>query len=143
MTVIKNKRTKLKVDNTMQNVEVGGGGGGGGVSDYSLEEVETGTKWIDGKSIYKKTCVHLGVSATLNVWNDIPESTMDSLVNFELVYKRDSTDRWYVGNFGANTSAPLVGFEVSYTNRNNATTFQMTDSILTDVYITYYYTKVA
>lgn len=38
-------------------------GGGGGEPDYSTSEVETGTKWIDGKMIYKKS---YSVTITVN-----------------------------------------------------------------------------
>lgn len=41
----------LKSDGTWADA----GGGGGGEPDYSTSEVDTGTKWVDGKTIYKKT----------------------------------------------------------------------------------------
>ena len=44
----------------IETLEIGGsiysvGGGGAGGINYSLEEQDTGLKWIDGKSIYQKS----------------------------------------------------------------------------------------
>ena len=45
--------TNITID--ANNVISAEGGGGGGEPDYSTSEVDTGTKWVDGKTIYKKT----------------------------------------------------------------------------------------
>ena len=56
--------TKQYVDTAIKNVSGGGSGGG----SYSLEEVATGSKWIDGKMIYKKS-VHIESAATNSTTN--------------------------------------------------------------------------
>lgn len=45
-----------------------------GVIDYSLEEQDTGQKWVDGKAIYQKTL-------DIGMWgsNDIPQQSMGQL----------------------------------------------------------------
>lgn len=41
--------------NVVSEIKTGSGEGGKGGIDYSLEEQDTGLKWIDGKTIYSKT----------------------------------------------------------------------------------------
>ena len=56
--------------------KIGEGGSGG---NYSTSEVDTGIKWIDGKSIYRKVIQTAITDATTNV--DISDLHVDSLVN--------------------------------------------------------------
>ena len=55
-----------------------GEGGAGGI-DYSTSEVDTGIKWIDGKTIYRKVIQTAITDKTTNV--DISDLHVDSLVN--------------------------------------------------------------
>ena len=44
-----------RIATALENGGGGGGGGGGAVINYSLEEQNTGIKWIDGNDIYQKS----------------------------------------------------------------------------------------
>lgn len=44
----------LDLNNRLEKLERAGGGGGSKDPGYSLNEINTGKKWIDGKSIYRK-----------------------------------------------------------------------------------------
>lgn len=50
--------------NVVSEIKTGSGEGGKGGIDYSLEEQDTGLKWIDGKTIYSKT-IDCGVNYTI------------------------------------------------------------------------------
>lgn len=46
---------KTDLNNRLEKLEKSGGGGGGSKDPgYSLNEINTGKKWIDGKSIFRK-----------------------------------------------------------------------------------------
>ena len=51
LNLMQNKLKPREVNDALIN---GGGGGGSGVPDYSYDEVDTGVKWVDGRTIYCK-----------------------------------------------------------------------------------------
>ena len=68
MGVIKNRRTKTVVENTMKNAV----GGGSNYHAYSTTEQKVG-EWIDGSDIYEKTFtnVNFTVSSNVGAWQEI------------------------------------------------------------------------
>ena len=106
--------------------------------DYSTNEINTNTKWVDGKYIYKKT-INFGLLPARAQTKTIPHE----ITNLELVVKVDSfcknlqDNHFYPLPFAAGSS--YITFEISPTviavssNRNNSEN--------SDAYFTIYYTK--
>lgn len=72
-----------------------GGGGGGGAVDYSTNEVDTGVKWIDGRTVFRKV-VDLGampINTTKSVAHGI--SSFDFFVKIDAVMY-DNTNGYYL-----------------------------------------------
>lgn len=68
-----------------------GEGGSGGI-DYSTSEVNTGIKWIDEKTIYRKVIQTTITGETTNI--DISQLQVESLVNsFSYVINTSETER--------------------------------------------------
>lgn len=108
--------------------------------NYSLEEQDTGIKWVDGKSIYQKTIYIASVpSGDHNYPHDI--SNLDSVIKLFGFCK-----------FQSNTNLPLPYYPVSG-NTYGITLGNVTTSLfkiqcggsmsITDVYVTIQYTKLA
>lgn len=66
-------------------------------NDYSLNEIETTDKWVDGKTIYKKT-LELTKLANAGEYADIKHgASVDMLIKIEsLMYNSDKTQFWMV-----------------------------------------------
>lgn len=100
-------------NNKMYAGSVAGGGGGGGIN-YSLDEQDTGLKWIDGRTIYQKTIYisNIGVESGGNAPYSLGLSSSDAdlIISRESVVARSSdghlyiddapTPLWVGGSFG-------------------------------------------
>lgn len=108
------------------------------MGDYSTSEIDTGYKWINGKTIYKKTvdCGALPNTTTKNVAHNI--SNLDTIINIQGVS--------IAGN-GRVIPLPMVGgtaqYDVTmdiYSGNIELTTFA-DRTAYTRTYVTLYYTK--
>lgn len=109
-------------------------------ADYSLSEINTGIKWIDGKVIYKKT-IDFGTLPD-NALKTVPHniSNLGYVLKIEGIAKR-STDGIFmqIGNAPNPDSQSLsVSVHVNDTNIGITTGLDRRD---TTAYITLYYTK--
>lgn len=106
--------------------------------DYSLAEINTGTKWIDGKTIYKKT-IDFGAlpnTSSKSVAHNI--SNLGYVIKIE-GYAWDETSSYRPLPSAAPTAANSI--EV-YNNDTNIVVYTgINRSNLTTCYITLYYTK--
>ena len=104
--------------------------------DYSLNEVNTGTKWIDGKAIYRKTIDFGALPNTSNkfVAHNITDlgylikydgMTFDGTTYRPLIMPNASGNQWLVAEANAANVAIYTGFDASART----------------AYITLYYTK--
>ena len=64
------------------------GGGGGSAISYSIEEQDTGIKWIDGNSIYQKTWIfNTAIDLPAQAWATTPivrdASGINNIINAE------------------------------------------------------------
>lgn len=56
------------------------------IFDYSVNEQNTGQKWVDGKDIYFKTFTNVGVTPNASNWSDVVEIPgIASIVKVELL----------------------------------------------------------
>ena len=122
----------------IETLEIGGsiysvGGGGAGGVNYSLEEQDTGLKWIDGRPIYQKT---YEISTSLsNSWMNIDSITgVEQVVYCSQAVYKDSNGE------GVSTceARSRVGSAIDY--KNSAA---ITLSSNTKAYITVQYIKTA
>lgn len=106
--------------------------------DYSLAEINTGTKWIDGKTIYKKT-IDCGTLPN-NTSKDVPHniSNLDTIINIQGVS---------IAVSGRVMPLPMVGGSAQYDVTMNiyAGNIELTTfadrTAYTTTYVTLYYTK--
>lgn len=108
--------------------------------DYSLTEQNTGTKWIDGRTIYKKT---INCGTLPNAANKVIAHGVDNLNRVIVTYG-------YAFRNEDNTGFPLI-FASEFANANNiSVTWNSTSIVLgtgmnrsniTESYITIYYVK--
>lgn len=107
--------------------------------DYSTSEVDTKVKWIDGKTIYRKT-VNIGA---------LPDSTTKTTAH-SISSVGDIVDIKAIATNGSGTFLPLCSsspYNVSYSvllyaDRTNITVQTGDDKTgYTDCYVTLYYTK--
>lgn len=121
-----------------QNEFVAVYGGDPIIMDYSLSEINTGAKWIDGSAIYKKT-INFGALP-----NNTTSSVAHGISNLGLIIKIEGA-AWN----GASSYTPLpnpspgTAYSVEvYVNGANLSVYSGTDrSSFTTSYITLYYTK--
>lgn len=108
------------------------------ILDYSTNEINTGTKWIDGKTIYKKTvdCGTLPNNTSKDVAHNI--SNLDTIINIQGVS---------IAGSGRVMPLPMVGgtaqYDVTmdiYAGNIELTTFA-DRTAYTKTYVTIYYTK--
>lgn len=141
-------RVKEKAKITMTTTDPGEGsalaadnyigvyGGDPIIMDYSTSEMNTGTKWIDGSAIYKKTisCGPLPNAATKNIPHGI--SNLGNIIKFEgfcyrsnywLPLPEASNGVWAIEVTADNTNLQVITFE----DRSDFGT----------AYVTLYYTK--
>lgn len=83
MGVIKNRRTKTVVENTMKNAV----GGGSNYHAYSTTEQKVG-EWIDGSDLYEKTFVFDSVEIVSGTQFDLT-STNANLIFLDSCFMRD------------------------------------------------------
>ena len=105
--------------------------------DYSTTEVDTGAKWIDGSTIYKKT-INFGALP-----NATSKSVAHGITNLGVVVGMDGTAsngtyRLFLP-YAAPTSTDCIALDVNATNVNVGTGYNR--SGYTECYITLYYTK--
>lgn len=109
--------------------------------DYTRTEKAVG-KWIDGKTIYKYTTYSTDIPAGMStLFAPGGGFKIDTLVKSEAIYSyRDSTHNiQFVGNVGNSLKLVQIYYDVNnkiaVAEFNNLYTY-------TDVYVTYWYTKV-
>ena len=115
-------------------------GGAPIIMDYSTNEVNTGTKWIDGSVIYKKT-INFGAlpnNTSKNVAHDI--NSLGNIIKIDGVASTTSNN--------TTTPLPFVGDSSSYdvcltVDNTNVQITTHADRTAYSAYITLYYTKSA
>ena len=108
--------------------------------DYSTSEVDTGTTWIDGSAIYKKT-VNFGTLPN-NAMKDVAHgiSNLGWIVKMEGISKRSTDGTFFPIPFSSkNGAGNCIEITVGATNIEISTGMDRTN--MTDCYITLYYTK--
>lgn len=107
--------------------------------DYSLTEQNTGTKWIDGRAIYKKTisCGTLPDSSAKSIAHGI--SNLDWIVDFGGTAK--ATNGLAVPLPFCKTSNMAGQMELTLDDTNITITTGSDRAEFTESYITLYYTK--
>lgn len=107
---------------------------------YSTSEVNTGTTWIDGSAIYKKT-INFGTLPN-NAMKDVAHgiSNLGWIVKMEGISKRSTDGTFFPIPFSSkNGVANCIEITVGATNIEISTGMDRTN--MTDCYITLYYTK--
>ena len=115
---------------------------GGGGSDYSLEEQDTGIKWIDGKPIYRKTVVLPAVSANRTSTDDVAvvSDEIDWLIDMTGMVRR-SNNMWYPLTFRAMGNVSVYAVD-AYVKKSGGVVLRTgTSTELTEGYMTCLYTK--
>lgn len=106
------------------------------VDSYSLDEVITSNKWIDGKPIYKKT-INFGALP-----NNTSKSVAHSISGIERVVKIEGngfvTGYFYPLPYPATTSVSCISL---YATDTNIVVGSGSDRSSINAYITIYYTK--
>lgn len=117
----------------------------GGSIDYSTEEQDTGTKWIDGKEIYCKT-ITFNHDPDWPYKTIIPANTINQLIKAEGFHYASSTAKFVLlGTYVSNTQRSWVSQEndkrvvVYFTPKSEGTSTYTSNSWHTTV--TVYYTK--
>lgn len=117
---------------------------GSGVCDYSLEEQNTGRKWIDGKDIYCRTVAVDGFpSATTETTTSYPHNipSINEVVDYELRWY-DTTDTEYHVNSNVYSSSNYIRITgVTPTHLKLRSRGYSYSSRTTKRYLTVYYTK--
>lgn len=117
---------------------------------YSTSEIDTGTTWIDGKKIYKKTFTKTTAISSSNSTSSyqiaLGVENIDTIVNFEAITKRETNTtaledytaalEFHYGDSQYRTLSILVSGNISV----EWSLFGFNGSTLYD-YITIYYTK--
>lgn len=110
------------------------------ILDYSLSEVNTGVKWVDGNLIYKKT-INFGTLP-----NNTTKTVAHGITNLGYVIKIEGTT--YNPNNGHYNPIPLsfkggdTQYNVeTYVTSSNIVMISTTDRSRYSAYITLYYTK--
>lgn len=150
-------RIKTKADTTdvptitMSNTDPGEGtplaannfigvyGGDPIILDYSLVEVNTGSKWIDGSPIYKKT-INIGTLPN-NTTKSVPHniSNLNRIIRFEGYAHRPSDAATFPIPYSARDGA--YNISVIQVGASIAIGTGMDRSDITECYATLYYTK--
>lgn len=106
------------------------------ILDYSTSEVDSGSKWIDGEAIYKKT-VNLG-----NLPNNTTKTVPHNIANFSTLVRLE-------GNFTNGTNSAPIPYSATtasktvqaYVDATNITIGTGEDRSTYSGYVTLYYTK--
>lgn len=103
----------LDLNNRLEKVEKSGGGGGGSKDPgYSLNEINTGKKWIDGKSIFRKVFkiyengkLVEGITASGTYYEGGVPEDFDHIISFNIPSVRPGSEG-YVDNMTGMGSNP-------------------------------------
>lgn len=110
------------------------------MDDYSTEEVDTQRKWIDGKTIYKKT-INFGAlpnSTTKGVAHNI--SNLDSIINCEVMAYSSLYSSWMpLPQPSKSLASDSIEFVINSVNILIATAIAYWKDYT--AYVTLYYTK--
>lgn len=113
------------------------------MGDYSTSEIDTGYKWIDGKTIYKKTvdCGTLPNATVKDIAHNISNVSMIMKIEgifYSLDYKRFTPlPQNFTGNSGM-FSGSVLNMRVSDTN---ISIYSSDNKSAYSAYVTLYYTK--
>lgn len=111
-----------------------------GDAGYALAETNTGTTWVDGSTIYKKT-INFGAlpnATTKNVNNGI--TNLSRIINYEAYAHRSSTPTTIPLPF-IDTTNLSRGVNITFGASTIAVTTSVDRSDFDECYITLYYTK--
>lgn len=118
----------MRIKKTSQYIE-----GGAGLPSYFTDEIDTGMKWIDGKSIYRKVYSITNPSSSNTNYHDVSSLNIETLVNIKapiinsnigyfVAPFQDSTDNYAVlfvnsanylrGRFGAAIISGFISCQV-------------------------------
>ena len=109
------------------------------VNDYSTEEVNTGSTWINGKPIYRRVVVIPNVTATQTTYNLSSIPIEICMVNTSNSFFAQGNYILPIVSYGANTDWSRAFFEVS-----TKTLYVQFGSVYTmskNIYVTIEYTK--
>ena len=109
---------------------------------YTTTEVDTGKKWIDGKSIYQKSITFntTGSGAEETGANNENFSYIDTLISIDAILNMPNGERY--PNSYTNPSAPsLQYFQLKFANWNNAQRLRYQTRSVGTVAMTILYTK--
>ena len=129
---------------TASGIEWKAPSGGGGEPDYSTTEVDTGVKWVDGKTIYKKSLeaeAHFTVQSTEQVMMVFSIPSVDRIMKIDGMVG-DYANQYYPLNtyIGANHYfIARGGFRGG--NRDVVVDYKVPDEVFGRIWITVYYTK--
>lgn len=106
------------------------------ILDYSTSEVDTGSKWINGDNIYKKT-VNVG-----NLPNNTTKTVVHNITNFSTLIKLEGAFTNGTNSASIPYSAPTAAKSVqAYVDTTNITIGTGEDRSTYTGYVTLYYTK--
>lgn len=77
------------------------------IVDYSLDEISTGTTWVDGKTIYKKTIQFTNIGSSTSISKAHNISDIATVINFEGFYSPSSGNWMSLLAGSANTEMAL------------------------------------
>ena len=106
------------------------------IGDYSTSEQDTGFKWVDGKTIYKKTVFKSSLSSSgeTNIAHGV--TGLSECIKIEAFSKNSSTDSIMIPTINFAGSHHFAVWKVDGTNINVFSTI-----VLANVYVTIWYTK--
>lgn len=111
------------------------------VFDYSLTEVDTGTKWIDGSAIYKKTIDTGALPSSAGTIKSIAHNitNLDKVIKMEGYAFNGTIFLNFPPYIAASSGTPTCQV---WANSTNVSVVATTDlSSITESYVTLYYTK--
>lgn len=109
---------------------------------YTTTEMDTGKKWINGKSIYQKSIIFntTGSGAEETGANNENFSYIDTLISLDAILNMPNGERY--PNSYTNPSAPsLQYFQLKFANWNNAQVLRYQTRSVGTVTMTILYTK--
>lgn len=107
--------------------------------DYATAEIDTGTTWIDGKEIYKKT---INIAPLPNATNKVVAhniSDLDRVIKLEGYGYRSSDQGTFPLPFVSTNTASAIAVSIAGANVSIVT--GQDRSNVTEAYVTLYYTK--
>lgn len=104
-----------------------------GINTYSTDEVDTGKKWIDNRSIYKKVIEFTSISANNTQYKSFGVNNIDTIIGMNGILKDSTTFR------DINTTNNIIIFV--NINNNNIYMVNNSSDAFTNAYIIVEYTK--